>query len=121
MVEDIIIYMWVDSEGGVTAPLRGSVKRPFANGRPCQMPMTNRTSTPVQVCDADAWHVQYRRDTLDHVGCHPSPEAAIEAACRLIDDGCDVYGIGTGPLTDSIGPKEIARIYALWAGKDPWR
>jgi hypothetical protein len=76
--------------------------------------MTNKTSKPVHVCDAEAWYVQRRRDTVDHLGRHPGPEAVIEAACRLIDDGCDVYGIGTGPLTDSIGRKEIARIYALW-------
>jgi hypothetical protein len=75
----------------------------------------NQTPTPVQVCDAEAWHVQYRRDTFDHIVMHPSPEAAIETACRLINEGCDVYSIGTGPLTDSIGRKEIARIYSLWA------
>jgi hypothetical protein len=46
---------------------------------------------------------------------HQSPEQALEAACRLIDDGCDVYGVGTGPLTDSIDREEIARIYAMWA------
>jgi hypothetical protein len=45
----------------------------------------------------------------------PSPERAIEAACRLIDDGCDVYGVGTGPLTDSIEKEQIARVYAMWA------
>ena len=50
-----------------------------------------------------AWHVQYRKGTVDLIARHPSPELAIEAACRLIDDGCDVYGIGTGSLTDSIG------------------
>ena len=60
------------------------------------------------------WHVQYRKDATDHIERHPSPELAIEAACRLIDDGYDVYGIGTGPLTDSIGRNEIARIYAIW-------
>jgi hypothetical protein len=60
------------------------------------------------------WHVQYRRDAVDYVDVHPTPEAAIEAACVRIDDGWDVYGIGTGPLSDSIGPNEIARIYALW-------
>jgi hypothetical protein len=49
------------------------------------------------------WHVQYRKDATSHVVRHPSPERAIEAACRLIDDGCDVYGVGIGPLTDSIG------------------
>src|SRR6202035_991719 len=45
-----------------------------------------------------------------------APSQAIEAACRLIDDGCDVYGVGTGPLTDSINREQIARIYAMWAG-----
>ena len=61
------------------------------------------------------WHVQYRKDATSHVARHQSPEQAIEAACRLIDDGCDVYGIGTGPLTDSIDREQIARIYAMWA------
>ena len=61
------------------------------------------------------WHVQYRDRTMaEHVVRHPSPELAIEAACCLIDEGCDVYGIGTGPLTDSIGRDQIARIYAMW-------
>ncbi len=45
----------------------------------------------------------------------PSPELAIESACRLIDDGADVYGIGTGPLAASIARDQIARVYALWA------
>jgi hypothetical protein len=60
------------------------------------------------------WHVQYRKDGAEHITMHPSPETAIEAACRLIDDGNDVYGIGTGPLTDYIGKDVIAKIYALW-------
>jgi hypothetical protein len=60
------------------------------------------------------WHVQYRKDATDHVDRHPTPEKAIEAACGLLDDGCDVYGIGTGPLSDSIGKDVIARIYAMW-------
>ncbi len=41
---------------------------------------------------------------------HPTPEAAIEAACHLMDEGADVFGIGTGPLEDSIGHREISRI-----------
>jgi hypothetical protein len=60
------------------------------------------------------WHVQYRKDAMDHISRHPSPERAIEAACRLIDNGYDVCGVGTGPLTDSIEPEQIARIYAMW-------
>ena len=61
------------------------------------------------------WHVQYRRGATGHVVRHLTPERAIEAACRLIDDGCDVYAVGTGPLTDSIEKEQIARIYAMWA------
>jgi hypothetical protein len=61
------------------------------------------------------WHVQYRKDGADQIGRHRTPELAIQAACRLIDDGFDVYGIGTGPLADSIEREQIARIYAMWA------
>jgi hypothetical protein len=61
------------------------------------------------------WHVQYRQGAKEMVARHPSPELAIETACQLIDDGCDVYGIGTGPLSDSIAREQIARIYDIWA------
>ncbi len=62
------------------------------------------------------WHVQFQdRDGEHTVRRYPGPEKAIEAACSLIDAGCDVYGIGTGLLTDSIERGEIARIYEMWA------
>lgn len=61
------------------------------------------------------WTVQYRRDTTDHIVKHINSERAIEAACRLIQDGCDVSGIGTGALTDAIEKEQIARIYAKWS------
>jgi hypothetical protein len=79
------------------------------------MPTRSHVSALDKVSDAEAWHVQYILDTQQHVAMHPTPEAAIEAACRLMDAGHYVYGVGVGPLSDSIGPKEIARIYALWA------
>jgi hypothetical protein len=60
------------------------------------------------------WHVQYRKDAVDLIVRQPTPEKAIETACGLIDEGCDVYGIGTGPLSDSIDREHIVRIYALW-------
>jgi hypothetical protein len=60
------------------------------------------------------WHVQYRRESVDLVARFPSPEKAIEAACKLMDAAIDVFGIGTGPLTDSIGQDQIAKIYANW-------
>jgi hypothetical protein len=60
------------------------------------------------------WHVQYRKDGSEHIARAPSPDAAIEVACHLIDEGCDVFGVGTGPLTDRIDRDRIARIYAFW-------
>jgi hypothetical protein len=63
---------------------------------------------------AMTWHVQYRLDTVDHTINHVNPEDAIDTACRLIDDDSDAYGIGTGPLTDSIERDHIVRTYALW-------
>ena len=62
-----------------------------------------------------SWHVQYREGGTDHLMRYPTPEEAIEAGCRLIDEGCDVYGMGTGSLTTSISKDEIARMYAFWA------
>jgi hypothetical protein len=68
------------------------------------------------------WHVQYRGGGMDHLMLFPSPEAAIETACRLIDDGQDVFGIGTGTLADSIEREQIARIYTMWKrAKSPFR
>ena len=60
------------------------------------------------------WHIQHRKDSLEVVERHPTPERAIERACELLDLGHDVFGIGTGDLADSIGGEEIARIYRLW-------
>jgi hypothetical protein len=61
------------------------------------------------------WHVQYSSQGVEHVERYPTPEVAIEAACSLMDHGCNVYGIGTGPLADTIGRDEIARIFAMWS------
>ena len=60
------------------------------------------------------WHIQYREGGTDHFVSYPTPEEAVESACRLIDEGCDGYGLGAGSLT-SISRDEIARIYAFWA------
>jgi hypothetical protein len=67
------------------------------------------------------WHVQYRAAGIEHIVMHPSPELAIEAACRLMDEGDDVFAIGMGSLDDSIDRDQIARIYAVWTrGKRPF-
>jgi hypothetical protein len=75
--------------------------------------MTSRAGPPHPI-DAMTWHVQYRQSAHEHVLLRATPELAIEAACRLIDDGADVYGIGTGPLSDSIAREQIVRIHAIW-------
>ncbi len=74
---------------------------------------------PHSQIDAATWHVQYRIAAHEHVLTRPTPELAIEAACRLIDEGADVHGIGTGPLSDSIAREQIARIHAIWARARP--
>jgi hypothetical protein len=61
------------------------------------------------------WHVQYRSAGIEHVAWHQNPEDAIEAACRLIDGGTEVFGLGTDSLDDTLDRREIARIYAIWA------
>jgi hypothetical protein len=63
---------------------------------------------------AMTWHVQYQKEGIEHLARFPTPEESIESACRLIDEGCYVYAIGTGQLCTSIGRDEIARIYAFW-------
>jgi hypothetical protein len=62
-----------------------------------------------------SWHVQYREAGTDRLVRYPTPEEAIEAACRRIDEGCEVYGLGTGSLTTSISRDEIGCMYAFWA------
>jgi hypothetical protein len=61
------------------------------------------------------WHVQYRSGGVSCVVWHSTPEGAIEAACRLVDEGGDVFGIGMGSPEDSVDRDQVARIYALWA------
>ena len=65
------------------------------------------------------WFVQYHKSGADHLIRAKTPEEAIELACRLLDEGCDVWGIGTGPLTDSIAKDQIARIYQIWLKARP--
>jgi hypothetical protein len=67
------------------------------------------------------WFVRYKKSAEDHLERMRTPEHAIETACRLLDDGWEVYGIGTGPLTDSIEKEQIARIYDLWVRARPRR
>jgi hypothetical protein len=61
------------------------------------------------------WHVQVTRSGgAAEVLRFSTPELAIEAACRMLDEDSDVFGIGTGPLRDSIDRDQIRRIYEIW-------
>lgn len=62
-----------------------------------------------------AWHVQYRIGGAQQVDWYSRPEEVIEAACRLIDEGRDVSGIGADSPDDALERDQVARIYALWA------
>jgi hypothetical protein len=48
-----------------------------------------------------------------------TPEQAIETACALLDEGCEVSGLGMGPLANSIDQDQIARIYEIWVRAAP--
>jgi len=65
------------------------------------------------------WFVQYHQAGADHLIRVKTPEEAIELACRLLDDGRDVWAIGTGSLTDTIAKDQIARIYEIWLRAKP--
>jgi hypothetical protein len=65
------------------------------------------------------WHVQFYYGTDDRTLGYPSEAAAINAVCLLIDFGADVYSLGTGPESVSVGREEIAKLYRLWHGTGP--
>ena len=59
------------------------------------------------------WFVRYWQSGAEHLVEVTTPELAVEEACRLLDDGCEVSGIDLGSLTDSIDKDQIARIYEM--------
>jgi hypothetical protein len=61
------------------------------------------------------WYVQSRSGGVEHVVMHPTPEAAIAGACQMMDEGGDVFGLGTDSLDGTLDRRETARIYAIWA------
>ena len=72
------------------------------------------TSNASEAPEFSRWHVSYRSGATDNILLCLCRNDAIDAACRLIDHGCDVYAIGTGPLTDSMSRVEIDRMYIVW-------
>ena len=59
-----------------------------------------------------AWLVRFRFDGAGHIDRHPTREAAIEAACRLIKGKCEVVAVGAVPRdATSLDKAQIARMY----------
>jgi hypothetical protein len=52
------------------------------------------------------WFVQYTSDGADYLERTETPEAALELACRLLDSGADVVGIGMEESPVSIGRRD---------------
>ena len=67
------------------------------------------------------WFVQYTHSGMSCLIRLKTPEEAIRLACAMLDEGCEVSGIGMGSLTDSIDQDQIARIYEIWARAAPLR
>lgn len=61
------------------------------------------------------WQVRYHRRSVECIGRYPTQEIALKAACLLIDQGCDVLGIGLAPGTSDLDPEQVAEFYRSWA------
>ncbi len=61
-----------------------------------------------------SWHIHYRQGAADLIEGFESSDAATEAACRLLDNGSEVIGIGAGPDESAIDREHLALIYASW-------
>ena len=66
-----------------------------------------------------AWYVRFRFDGAGHIDRHPTKEAAIEAACCLIRDKCEVLAISAAPRDISLDRDQIARLFAEWSKVHP--
>jgi hypothetical protein len=88
------------------------------NGKPTlrQNRITWVVGCPPRLHLASMWSIQYRLSGSDMTAEALTPEEAIRVACHLLDDGCEVCGIGTGALTHVIIKEDIDRIYALGSG-----
>lgn len=60
------------------------------------------------------WRVEYLDGVERRMKRYATPELAVTGACHLLDDGLDVFEIGSTDFSISAGPADIARIYAMW-------
>jgi hypothetical protein len=68
----------------------------------------------VPAAGSDAWRIRYRQGAGECVEGFASSDEATEAACRLLDGGSDVVGIGAGQDEAAIDREHLALIYASW-------
>jgi hypothetical protein len=60
------------------------------------------------------WFIQYRSGETDNVARHNSLDGAIESACKLLDDGCDVFSIGYQTIDNAVSKQDIESVYSIW-------
>ena len=65
-----------------------------------------------EITELTTWHVRCGTGHESIVGLE-TQEEAIEAACRLMDGGFNVVGIGSG-AEDALCCEQLALIYAIW-------
>ena len=82
--------------------------------RPMTPPPAARTLCAPDQGRSMTWHVRFRFDGTNNIARYPTELAAIEAACRLIDDGCRVFGIGPRSRGDTLDKDQIACVHELW-------
>ena len=62
------------------------------------------------------WYVHYRTvkaEHVNHVFWFNNCVMAIDAACSLVNDGCDVFSVGERSKGDTLSKKQIARVHTL--------
>jgi hypothetical protein len=60
------------------------------------------------------WRVEYHEGPARKTLRYHTPEQAVTGACTMLDDGHDVFEIGSDEFAVTAGPAEIAKIYAMW-------
>jgi hypothetical protein len=68
-----------------------------------------------EITELTTWHVRCGPGHESIVGLD-TQEEAIEVACRLLDGGVDVVGLGPGPGSDILSQEQSALVYARWVG-----
>lgn len=60
------------------------------------------------------WLIQYHSGGFDRITRRQSLDEAIETACMLLDEGCDVSSIGFKTLDNAVLRHDIENIYSIW-------